>query len=187
MTITTPAPHASAAARSFVVPGLVVAAVVLAVLAYFWFQPTAEDEARLALLESDATLVLPPLDGAAAELVGSESTVASRGWTGEWSITERTDRYALPSGQVDRYAAALYDHMDESPWDVTNVRCQADQLVVSGRQVIDGDWATLEFTAWRVGETGQLSVRSAISAVGDKELVVEASATEIRIDCPALG
>lgn len=184
---TTTTAHSSVAARSFVVPGLVVAALVIAVLTFFWFQPAAEDEARLALLEADPTLALPPLGADLAEQVGSESTVASRSWTGEWSITERTDRYALATAQVDQFAEVLYDHMDASAWDVTSVRCQADQLVITGRQVIDGDWATLEFSAWGQGETGQLSVRSAISAVGGSELAVEAEATEIRIDCPAIS
>ena len=187
MTSTAPAPHSTAAARSYLVPGLVVIALVVAALIYFWFQPSAADQARLDVIEADPTLVLPMLDGEQPELLSSESTVASRNWSGEWSITERTDRYALQSRRVDRYADDLYEHLRVSAWDVTSVQCQEDQLVITGRQVIDGDWATLEFTAWAVGANGQLSVRSAISAVGGNDLMVVAEATEARINCPALG
>ncbi|MEM9464490.1 MAG: hypothetical protein AAGA90_03915 [Actinomycetota bacterium] len=187
MTTTSPAPQTTAPARSLLIPGLVLAAVAIAALVFVWFRPSAQDQARLDVLEADPTLVLPMLDGEVPELLGSESSVASRSWSGEWSITERTDRYALQSRRVDRYAVDLYDHITASSWDVTSVQCQEDQVVITGRQVVDGDWATLEFTAWATGPSGQLSVRSAVSAVGGNDLMVVAETTEARINCPALN
>ncbi|MEM9521861.1 MAG: hypothetical protein AAGA37_21315 [Actinomycetota bacterium] len=181
MTATT----SSTVARSVVRPALLVAAVVLGALAYFWFQPDAGDEARLALLEADVIHALPTLDGETPELLGTETNVASRDWTGSWSLTERADRYALQDPNVDRYLADLYAHLQDSTWEFTSVRCGEAQFVLTGRQVIDGDWATLEFTAWPSGETARLSVRTAISAVGGNALVVEASEepTDAAIDC----
>lgn len=187
MTTTTPGPQTTTVARSLIGPALVLAALAIGALAYFWFQPDAQDEARLALLEADSTLVLPMLDGELPELLESDSNVASRRWSGEWSITERTDRYALQGADVDRYAEDLFDHMTTSAWDVTSARCEATQVVITGRQVIDGDWATLEFTAWSAGTTGQLSVRSAISAVGGSAMVVETEASEASISCDTLS
>ena len=174
---------ASTAAKSYRKPALIVAAATIAVLAYFWFQPSAADEARLAMLEADPTLVLPPLAGETAELVETGTNVASRSWDGDWSVTERTDRYNLLSRRVNRYAPDLVAHMDASDWDVTQVRCQEDRLVISGRQLIDGDWATLEFTAWAVGPNGQLSVRAAINAVAGESPPLSADVAEIELAC----
>ena len=173
----------SAEARSYVRPALVIAVALLVALAWFWFQPSAADEARLDLLESDPTLQLPTLDGEELERIGSDSAVARRSWNGELGITERTDRYELGSRRVDRYAEDLFDHMDASPWEVLAVRCTEDLVVISGRQIIDGDWATLEFTAWATGPTGELSVRSAISATAGADLVVAGDAGELMVDC----
>lgn len=175
------------AARSFVVPGLVAAVLVLAGFGWLWFQPSAADEARLDLLEADPTRVLPPLDGETPVLVDSDRSVATRDWTGAWSVTERSDRYTLESRRVDRYADDLFAHLEASAWEPTDVRCQEDQLVIAARQVIDGDWATIEFSAWAVGPSGMLSVRSSIAAVGGSDLVVTASDTEVRVDCVEVG
>ncbi len=175
------------AARSYVRPGLAVAALVLVAFAWFWFQPSAADEARLEFLEADPTLVLPTLAGETPELVESERTVATRDWTGSWGVTDRVDRYSLESRRVDRYAEDLFDHLQASPWELTSVRCQEDQLVLTGRQLVDGDWATIEVSAWATGPNGTLSVRSAIAAVGGTGLVVEPAAVELRLDCTAIG
>ena len=187
MTATASSPPQTAVARSFLAPGLVVVLLVIAALTYFWFQPSAQDRARLDVLEADPALVMPMLDGEVPELLSSQSSVASRSWSGEWSVTERADRDALTSRRVDRYAADLFAHMSDSAWSITTVQCREDQVVISGQQLIDGDWATLEFTAWAVGPNGQLSVRSAISAVGGSDLVAPAASTEPRIDCATLG
>ena len=47
----------------------------------------------------------------------------------------------------------------------------------------DGDWATLEFTAWAVGPNGKLSVRSAISAVAGDDPPLSAETAELEIAC----
>lgn len=170
-------------AKSHIKPMLFVSAAALALLAWVWFRPADADEARLAMLEADPVLVMPTLDGETVEQIGDESNVATRSWNGNWSITETSDRYALGSRRVNRYAQDLYDHMDASPWEVTSVRCTEDFVVISGRQILDGDWASLEFSAWATGPTGELSIRSAISATAGGDLVMAGDAGELVIDC----
>ena len=174
-------------AKSYRRHALVAAALVLAVFAYFWFTPSGADERRLDGLQLDPTLTLPMLAGETPELLETDANVARRSWDGSWSITEHTDRYALLSRRVNRYADDLYDHVDASTWSITAVRCSEDQFVLTARQPFDGDWATLEITAWAVGANGEMTVRSAVSAEAGTSLVASNDAVDAMIDCPEVG
>ncbi|MEM8707133.1 MAG: hypothetical protein AAGE98_11800 [Actinomycetota bacterium] len=178
---------ATTVAKSYRPHFLAIAAVVIAAGAWFWFTPSAADEARLDGLQLDPTLVLPELDGELPELIENDTNVASRNWDGTWSITEHVDSYALVSRRVNRYAEDLYEHVDRSSWNVTAVRCTEDQFVLSARQPFDGDWATLEITAWAVGPNGRMTVRSAVSAEAGTSLVAAGEVGPPEIDCPEIS
>ncbi|MEO0494282.1 MAG: hypothetical protein AAF081_12800 [Actinomycetota bacterium] len=171
-------------ARSYRPHFLIAALAVIAVGAFFWFRPSAADQARLDGLQLDPTLTLPLLAGEQPELVDNDTNVASRSWDGTWSITEHTDTYALVSRRVNRYAEDLHDHVDASSWSITAMRCSEDRLVLTARQPFDGDWATLEITAWAVGPSGRMTVRSAVSAEAGTSLVVGGDEITAAIDCP---
>lgn len=173
----------STVAKSYRRHFLVAAALVLAVFAYFWFTPSGADERRLDGLQLDPTLTLPTLAGEMPEFLETDTNVARRSWDGSWSITEHTDRYALLSRRVNRYAEDLYDHVDASTWTITAVRCTEDRFVLTARQPFDGDWATLEITAWAVGANGEMTVRSAVSAEAGTSLVTSNDAVDAVIDC----
>ena len=175
------------AARSYRTHFLVVAALVLAGLAYVWFSPSAADERRLEGLQLDPTLVIPELAGETPERISIDTSVARRSWDGSWSITEHRERYALTSRRVNRYAEDLYDHVAASTWSITAVRCREDQFVLTARQPFDGDWATLEITARAVGANGEMTVRSAVSAAAGTSLVVDGELLDADIDCPEVS
>ncbi|MEM8706722.1 MAG: hypothetical protein AAGE98_09720 [Actinomycetota bacterium] len=174
-------------AKSYRPHALVVAAVVLAAGAWFWFTPSAADEARLDGLQLDPTLVLPEVAGEVPQLIGNETNVARRSWDGSWSSTEHIDSYTLISRRVNRYAEDLYDHVDRSSWTITSVRCTEDRFVLSAQQPFDGDWATLSITAWAVGPSGQMSVRSAVSAEAGTSLVANGDVGAPEIDCAEIS
>jgi len=166
---------------------LLVGVIALGAIAFLWFWPSSGNEERLAMLQADPVLQLPPLEGSEVTLTGNETNVASRSWTGTWDFTYNVHEYTLEGGSIADHIVVLFGHVDESDWIMTNAQCTDAQLSFTAQRSLDGDWATLEFTGWDLEESSRLIVRSTIGASGGDPVVSSEPSVEPLIQCPALG